>query len=170
MTIPLCLLLVAAALPLGDVSSPPDGIAVADTVPNLQVTTLDGEVVGLRDLLGERITVINLWATWCLPCREEIPDLNTLYVRRSRGDVTVVGIAVESGSIERIERWLQPYGVRYPMATGVTGQQMIDEFRAPGLPFTLLVDADGVVRRSMYGQQTTERLEQALSAIRADEP
>lgn len=119
MTIPLCLLLIAAALPSGDVRSPPAGIAETDTVPDLQVTTLEGEVVGLRDLLGERVTIINLWATWCLPCRDEIPDLNA---------------------------W------------------------APGLPFTLLVDSDGVVRRSMYGQQTTERLEQALSAVRVDEP
>jgi thiol-disulfide isomerase/thioredoxin len=158
-----CAFLFAGPTPRQD--SPPDvrGSIVVDTLLDLQITTLDGEIVGLRDLLGDGITVVNLWATWCLPCKDEIPDLNEFFRRHGGTRLTVVGIAVESGGVDKVAGWLAPYDVRYPIGLGVTGQEMIDVFRAPGLPFTLIVDSGGGIRRAMYGQQTVEGLERAVA-------
>jgi len=141
---------------------------VNDSLPALQITTLDGTRVDLHDLLGDDITVVNLWATWCLPCRDEIPDLNLFFRRYAESGVSVIGIAVESGDADRVTSWLEPFDVQYPIGFGVTGQQMIDEFRAPGLPFTLIVDSGGRILQAMYGQQTLARLERAVEPLLAD--
>ena len=139
------------------------GPSGARRAPAETFTDLEGASVSILDLSGD-VAVINFWGTWCLPCRTELPELSDVaHIYAERG-VQVIGIAVDSGEPEGIRAFADEYGVDYPiwvtdMATAVA------KFGAVGFPFTLLVDANGWVRKEYLGPQTLESLSSEIDAI-----
>jgi peroxiredoxin len=124
--------------------------------PDAGFKALDGTVVRLADYRGG-IVVLNLWGTWCPPCVREIPELVALQPELEALGGTVLGPAIDSGSAERIRAFLDDFGVNYPIVIG-SGSQAVGDFGAIGYPFTLLIDADGVIRRRYLGPQTADGL------------
>lgn len=138
----------------------PSGVQQA---PEHIFTDLEGTSVSILDLSGNA-AVINFWGTWCLPCRTELPELSELADVYEEQGVHVIGIAVDSGEPESIRTFADEYGVNYPiwvtdMATAVA------KFGAVGFPFTLIVDADGWVRKEYIGPQTLESLSADIEEI-----
>jgi len=124
--------------------------------PDAEFEALDGTTVRLADYRGG-VVVLNFWGTWCPPCVKEIPELVALQPELEALGGTVLGPAVDSGSPERIGAFLDDFGVNYPIVIG-SGSQAVGDFGAIGYPFTLLIDADGVIRRRYLGPQTADGL------------
>lgn len=146
------------------------GAQAADTVstePLFQASLndLEGQPVALEHLRG-KIAVINFWATWCPPCRKEIPDLveaQELY--RERG-VAFLGIAVEDNNA-LVQDFARTYGINYPLVTGKEqGIALMQKLgnQVAGLPFTLVLDAEGRIVDTRRGPMSAARIEQALQA------
>lgn len=124
---------------------------------------LDGQPVALSNLRG-KVAVINFWASWCPPCRKEIPDLIAAYGHyRDRG-VAFVGIAVED-DLERVRDFARAYEINYPLVAGkekgIALMQTLGNTVA-GLPYTLVLDEDGNVVAMRRGPMDQARLEQAV--------
>lgn len=124
--------------------------------PEARFEALDGSTVRLADYRG-RIVILNFWGTWCPPCVREIPELVRLQTQLEALGATVLGPAVDSGSPEKIEAFLADFGVNYPIVIG-SGAQAVGDFGAIGYPFTLLIDAEGVIRKRYLGPQTADGL------------
>jgi cytochrome c biogenesis protein CcmG/thiol:disulfide interchange protein DsbE len=132
--------------------------------PDVVVTTMDGEEVALRDLAG-RAVVVNFWNTWCVPCRREIPALETFWARHSRDtDIVFVGIVrddTEDAVREFVEerRWdwtiAMDHGDRAALAFGTTGQ-----------PETFAIAPDGLVVGRRVGEASVDDLERLLAMAR----
>lgn len=111
------------------------------------------------DNLGGRLTVVNLWASWCSVCRKEMPVLEAA-ARRYRGRVQFVG--VDSLDEPRAAAaFLQPTGVRYPQLYDQQGD-LLKYTRVPGLPVTLLLDETGAEIRRHVGELNAEELEELV--------
>ncbi|WP_306120299.1 MULTISPECIES: TlpA disulfide reductase family protein [unclassified Roseitalea] len=114
----------------------------------------DGETITLADT-GARLRLINLWATWCAPCREEMPWLDTLQAERGGDDFAVVAISVDGGSDAKPRAFLDEIGVSrlafYHDPTIEVFNAMRRQGLALGLPVTLLVDDNGCVIANMNG-------------------
>lgn len=113
-----------------------------------------GKQITLADT-GAKLRLINLWATWCAPCREEMPWLDTLQAQRGGDDFEVVAISVDGGSAEKPRAFLEEIGVRqlafyHDPTIGVFNQMRRDGL-AFGLPVTILVDQEGCVVANMNG-------------------
>ena len=130
--------------------------------PSFTVDRLGGGSGALSDYRG-RIVVLNLWATWCPPCRAEMPDLQRLYQKfRSRG-VVVLGIDQgESGA--RAAVFAAALGIRYPILIDEQ-QQYGRVYAALGMPTTIVIDRSGIVQRGYDGALSYDQMAAAIAPL-----
>lgn len=112
--------------------------------------TLDGDTVTLGSLRGN-VVLLNLWATWCVPCREETPYLESLYEDHSDEGLRIVGISLDAGDAsDQVRTFVEEYGVTYTILHDPQMRGM-ELYQVPGLPATFLIDREGVLRWLRYG-------------------
>ncbi len=126
-----------AAVGVSSVPKPP---------PVIGFTGPDGQAMSLADFRGKTI-LVNLWATWCVPCRQEMPALDRLQAELGRQDFQVVAINVDTRNPEKPKAWLQDNGIHnltyYADPGGKLLQVLQRSGHVVGLPTTLLVDPAG---------------------------
>ena len=112
--------------------------------PEYQATTLDGQAVSLADYRG-KVILINLWATWCEPCREEMPGLGELDRMFPDSDFEVIGVSIDDpGSEQPIMQVLEADNVTYPIWLDPENRFQF-AFRTIGVPESFLIDEDGQI-------------------------
>lgn len=132
--------------------APPEysGPVVGAAAPAYGAKTLEGDSVSLASLRG-KVVLLNLWATWCAPCRHETPFLQSLYEERSPDGLEIVGVSMDTGDArDLVGEFVQEYGVTYPMLVDPQMRGM-DVYRVLGLPASFLVDREGVLRWMRFG-------------------
>ena len=138
-----------------------------EKAPAYTLVTLDGDTIRSADLEGQ-VVVLNFWATWCGPCRLEMPSLQKLHERRAEDGVVVLGLATDVGGEAPVRSFLRERGITYPV-----GRATLEQRRAfggiPGIPTTFIVDRAGVVRHKVVGYFTPPALNAAVARLAADE-
>ena len=112
--------------------------------------TLAGDTVSLESLRGQ-VVLLNLWATWCAPCRMETPYLQALFEEHRDAGFQIVGISMDTGdAADQVEVFVEEYGVTY---TVLHDPQMrgMELYQVLGLPATFLIDREGILRWMRYG-------------------
>lgn len=143
-------------VPSSDEPSAAERGSLADPAAVVDFATLEGDTTSLADYRGQ-VVLLNLWGTWCAPCRREIPDLVEVQAEiESRGG-TIIGLAVDSGSPSEIRSFAENFGINYPIWHGA-GERVVEHYRVMGYPTTLLIDREGVIRERYSGVQTSESL------------
>jgi len=122
---------------------------------DFELPGLDGSAHQLSDYRGDWV-VVNYWATWCAPCRKEIPDLSELHDRRD--DIVVLGLAFEDTEVEVFERFLVDYPASYPILLVDVYDPPADLGAPRALPTTFLVDADGELVHTWLGPVTSKMI------------
>jgi thiol-disulfide isomerase/thioredoxin len=152
----------SVAIPVGEASAPtssdlfepaePPAAKIPERLPNFSLHRLDGKLASIEDWRG-RSLVINFWATWCAPCRREIPLLEALSGEWADRDVTVVGIAVDHR--EQVSAFAKELKIGYPVLIGeqdaldVAGSLGVE---SPVFPFTVFTDRRGEVVALYIGE------------------
>lgn len=111
-------------------------------VPEVTFTDASGKALTLADWKG-RVTLVNLWATWCAPCRKEMPDLAALQTELGGKDFEVVAISVDRKGVEKSSEFLKEIGVTSLTLYADPSTAALNTLQAPGLPATILIDRDG---------------------------
>jgi peroxiredoxin len=140
----------------------PQGVDKGQRALDFTLETLDGEVQSLSDFEGS-VVLVNFWATWCPPCRAEIPGFEEAY--RVHGDegFVVLGINVgEPGAV--VEPFVADMDMTYPVLLDET-TEVSRSYRAVGLPASLLVDRNGVIQARHVGFLSDAQLEDYLKRV-----
>ncbi len=117
--------------------------------PAVTFQMLDGGSRSLSDLRGQ-VVLVNFWASWCPPCRAEMPGFQKVYDAKRAAGFTVVGVSLDEGSRERVTTFLRDHGITYPVALGT--QQAVAAFGGiDNLPTSFLIDRRGRVRYTVHG-------------------
>lgn len=111
-------------------------------LPPVAFETMAGEPASLADFKG-KVVVLNLWATWCAPCREEMPSLDRLQARFEDQPVVVLALSVDRAGPERVQAFLNEIGVQHLHVYRDPKAAATRTLRVPGLPATILVDKAG---------------------------
>jgi thiol-disulfide isomerase/thioredoxin len=136
-------------------------------VPAFTAPDIDGRPVSTAALRG-KVVIVNFWATWCPPCREEIPDLIALQ-NKYKDQVQIVGVAQDSGSPEAIKAFAAKYGMNYPIVISTPDIEKI----FPGvsaLPTTFILDRDGRLAQKHIGMLIAARTELETLALSGKAP
>ncbi|HYC49839.1 MAG TPA: TlpA disulfide reductase family protein [Gemmatimonadaceae bacterium] len=142
----IALLFACAAPPDGDSSS----VEIGKQAPAYSAQSLAGDSVSLAAARG-KVVLLNVWATWCHPCRDEIPELQRLHEQyRARG-LELIGVSVDAaGNDESIRAFAQEFRMTYPIWRD-PDDHISTRFLIYGVPATFLVDRDGVLRWRRMG-------------------
>lgn len=139
------------------------GVEVAD----VRVELLDGEPVSLSDLRGQ-VVLVNFWATWCPPCRLEMPGFQRVYEDYADQGFTILGLSTDRTSRGAVVGFLSDMGITYPIAMATA--QSVQAFGAGNLlPTSYLLDKAGKARYTVKGFYTEAALERAVKRL-LDEP
>lgn len=130
--------------------------------PSFSVAGLNGGVSALDAYRGH-VVVMNLWASWCPPCRAEMPDLQRLYQAYKTRNLVVLGID-QGESAERVGQFAQSLGIHYPILLDQQ-QQYGRVYAALGLPTTILINGDGVVIRGFDGPLSYQQMVAAVTPL-----
>lgn len=118
--------------------------------PDLTMTTLDGQEINLAQQKG-KVVLVNFWATWCAPCRKEIPDLIDLYDEHKSDGLMVVGVALDEEGTEVVAPFAEREKINYPIVIDTT-ETIEAKFDAMyGLPTTYVVNPEGKIVRRILG-------------------
>ena len=146
------------------VTGPTDGSRLAAPLaPDFALGNLDAETVRLSDFAG-RVRLLNFWATWCGPCRLEMPHLQDLYETYRERGLTVIGISIDQGSTSAVREFVRKMGVTYPVVIG--DRQVREDYgRVSAIPTSFLVDRNGRVRRFFVGYRDKSVLEPEIQRL-----
>ena len=118
----------------------------AEAAPDFEVETFEGETLRLSDL-HDKIVVLNFWASWCPPCRWEMPFFETMWQEYRDRDVVFVGIAM-SDTLENLQAFAEEAGVTYPIALDTT-TEIARAYEVLSLPTTFFIGKDGNIERKL---------------------
>lgn len=122
----------------------------SNAIKSFAIESVRGDEIKMMDYADQWV-VINFWATWCKPCRKELPDLQALH--DSRNDTTVIGLAFEDQPVQAVIEFLDEFNVSYPVA-------IVDVFEPPELfgypevmPTSVLISPEGEIAKTWYGEK-----------------
>lgn len=138
-----------------------------NTLYHYRLPDTSGNLQSLAQYRG-KIMVLNFWATWCSPCREEMPELSAFYAAHQTKNVIVLGIAQDD--VQAVQGFLKSTPVRYPIVVE-DGQSGLDVSLGNSqrvLPYTVIVDAKGKAVKTIMGRLNQSMLEMAIQPLLAD--
>lgn len=131
--------------------------------PDFELQTLDGKTVKLSDLRGQAV-IINIWATWCPPCRAEMPALQKVY-EENRNKVEILAInATNQDSLDTVQEFAQSHNLTFPILLDKNGL-VAESYQLRSLPTSIFIDPGGMIQEVVIGGPMSE----ALLQIRAEQ-
>jgi cytochrome c-type biogenesis protein len=134
--------------------------------PDVQFTKLDGGAFHLKDLRG-RVVLLNFWATWCIPCRSEIPSLSAMQKDFEARGLSVVGVSYDD-TADLIQRFQKDIPQSYQIVLG--GREVGADLPASPLPTTYIIDRQGRIRDTMIGERSRDVFESAIRPLLDEAP
>jgi peroxiredoxin len=128
----------------------PDVVEVGKPAPAYAATSMTGDSVSLASLRG-KVVLLNVWATWCGPCRKEIPELRALHTAYKDRGLQLVGVSVDTdGTDDTIREFLKEFTMDYPIWRD-PDERVSATFKIAGVPATFLIDRKGILRWKTTG-------------------
>lgn len=150
----------AAAAVLAGCSTP---ASPAPDAPQFSFTSLDGKTVAMKDL-ANKVVIVDFWATWCGPCREEIPHLNELYAELKGQGLEIVGISMDTTGTDDVKDFAREFRIQYPIVMG--DEKVAESFGGiMGLPTTFIIDRKGKIAKKYVGLPPAESMARVVRGL-----
>ncbi|HEY81646.1 MAG TPA: TlpA family protein disulfide reductase [Caldilineae bacterium] len=149
--------------PSGAAARPPESIPLkGHPAPDFTLQTVDGAPLALADLRGKAV-VLNFWATWCPPCRGEMPELQAAHETYAPGGLVVLGVnQAEARAV--VQAYLDELGLTFPVVLDAQ-YEVAERYSVNSLPTTFFIDREGVIRDMVVGQMNAALLSERIKTI-----
>ena len=135
---------------------------IGRSAPDFRLARLDGGDLRLSDLRG-KVVILNFWASWCAPCRQEMPEFVRLYGENQAKGLEIVAVDLQEAE-SQVRGFVDEFGMRFPVVFDRSGN-VANTYRVRQLPVTLIVDRDGVIRATKDGPVTPDFLKAELAKV-----
>jgi len=150
------------ALTVATAQMPKNEPLTGSPAPDIVMTDENGRVTRLSELRGKPV-LINFWATWCGPCRFEMPAMVEAYEKHKGEGLTILAVNVQEGAQE-VKEFAKAFKMTFPITLDTKGQ-VIDAYGVRAMPTSIFVDRQGIIRARWQGALTGEQLEERLRLI-----
>lgn len=143
------------------------GIGKGDSAPNFTLTTLDGEEVTLADYKGKKV-VLNFWATWCPPCKAEMPHMQNYYedmAEKENVEILAVNLTKSDNGISKVEAFQKDYALSFPIPLDEEGE-VGETYQAITIPTTYMIDTNGIIQNKIVGPMDEQMLAELVSNLK----
>jgi len=131
--------------------------------PDFQVRTLEGQTLQLSALKG-KVILLDFWATWCPPCRAEVPHLRQLYAQYQPKGLEIIGVSLDRNGEDTVRSFVQQNGLLYPVAMGE--ERLTSAYGGiVGIPTAFLIDKQGSIVKKYVGYQDKSVFEQEIRRL-----
>ncbi len=135
----------------------------SQAAPEFSFSSLEGKTVAMKDL-ANKVVIVDFWATWCGPCREEIPHLNKLYAELKGKGLEIVGISMDVDGTDAVKDFAREFRIQYPIVLG--DEKIAEEFGGIiGLPTTFIIDRQGNVAKKYIGLPPAADMERIIKEL-----
>ncbi len=155
------LVLLLLMIPRSDANT---SLAIGEAAPDFELETLEGERVRLSELKGEPV-VVNFWASWCTPCRKEMPEFQQIADKYGEHGVRVFGINVGESEVA-VADFRERVGVSFPILID-KDETVQSDYRILPLPATFFIDRDGIIRGVYQFQMSYPQMEAEVTRLLA---
>jgi thiol-disulfide isomerase/thioredoxin len=135
----------------------------SNEAPAVALKDLRGRTVRISDYKG-KVVLLNFWATWCPPCRAEMPELVRLQQQYRRQGLQVIGVTYPPTELRAVRRFIRSIGVNYPILLGAEETKAMFD-RGETLPLTVLIDREGKIRDKIEGILLPQEFEQKVKPL-----
>ncbi|MGH9428969.1 MAG: peroxiredoxin family protein [Terriglobia bacterium] len=118
--------------------------------PDFALKTLEGKTLRLSELRGKKVVLINFWATWCPPCRLEMPTMQQIYTEYKGKGLEILAINIEPDAKEEIQDFIKELRLTFPVLLD-PDMKVTRKYRLIGLPVSMLIDRQGIIRSKEIG-------------------
>jgi peroxiredoxin len=132
-------------------------VKAGEPAPNFQLRDMNGQIVSLSDLRG-KVVLVNFWATWCGPCRIEMPAMERLYRTYDRKDFEILAVSTDAQGVAVTRPFQQENHLTFPILHDADFRVGLS-YGARTLPMTFMVDRQGIVRQQIFGARDWEASE-----------
>ena len=140
------------------------GTAVGNRVLDFELADLEGRKVNLLEVIGKnQVTLVNFWATWCPPCRGEIPELNRFYQKYGKQKVTLLAVNLQEEP-SKVKTFVKKNRMEFPVLTDTAGK-VARLYKIYAIPTTLVVDSRGIIRHIIEGSTTMKVLDAKVQDV-----
>jgi peroxiredoxin len=149
-----------------DLSNAEQGLAKGDQAPDFELTTLAGEKVKLSDYKGQKV-ILNFWATWCPPCKAEMPHMQKYYEKNAdKENVEILAVNLTSMDEGRnaVQEFVDGYELTFPIPMDVDGD-IGGEYRAFTIPTTYMIDTNGQIQHKIVGPMNEEMMGEMVAGM-----
>lgn len=134
--------------------------------PDFELKDLDGKVHHLSDYRG-KVVVLNFWATWCPPCRKELPDFVEIQKAMADQGVQFIGIALDDEGIDKVKPWVASHAIPYPILLP-DAKVAASYGEMSSIPVTYFIDRKGMIRQTFIGMRQRPVIEKAIAPLAAE--
>jgi peroxiredoxin len=142
-----------------------EGLNKGDYAPDFKLTTLTGDQVRLSDLKGKKV-LLNFWASWCLPCKSEMPHMQNFYEDYAeKENVEIIAVNLTYGDREKkVKEFVKDYGLTFPIPMDVDGD-IGKKFQVVTIPTSYIIDTEGKIQHKIVGPMDGNMIQDFISNI-----
>lgn len=138
------------------------GLQVGNIAPDFQLETLEGEKIKLSELRGQRV-MVNFWATWCPPCRAEVPDLQKFYENKDI-EILAVNLTGTESSRSDVRTFAEEFGMTFPILMD-ENTKVANQYQIQPIPSSFMIDSDGRIQFKALGAMNYEMMVQEFEKM-----
>ncbi|KAB8125763.1 redoxin domain-containing protein [Gracilibacillus oryzae] len=131
------------------------GLEVGDEAPDFELQSMTGDFITLSDYRGKKV-MLNFWATWCPPCKAEMPDMEKFY-QNSEIEILAINLVETETKFQDIKQFQAEYQLTFPILLD-NGNKASDLYRIRPIPASYLIDSNGIIQYFTYGPMSYEKM------------